>query len=50
MKKYYFLLVIIALATSCEKDGNTKPEHISTSTITDCRGCGGSWDITDTIP
>lgn len=48
--KLGLLTIIIALFISCTKDDLPTPDQSVKEKLKDCRGCSGSWDLTDTVP
>ncbi|MDP3467549.1 MAG: hypothetical protein Q8S11_04410 [Daejeonella sp.] len=43
-------IVIIILFSSCTKDDLPCPDKRVKEKLKECRGCSGSWDLTDTVP
>jgi len=52
MKKLtlFFTALLFIFATACQKDDITPSIPIYKKDLIDCKGCQGSWDLTDTIP
>lgn len=52
MKRLLFAALVLFFTTliSCEKDNSPKLNNTSKESLKQCRGCGGGWDLTDTIP
>lgn len=42
--------MILMLFSSCTKDDLPSPNKSVKEKLKECRGCSGSWDLTDTIP
>lgn len=43
-------IVIIILFSSCTKDDLPTPAKSVKEKLKECRGCSGSWDLTDSVP
>ncbi len=42
--------MILVLFSSCAKDDLPSPDKRVKEKLKECRGCSGSWDLTDTVP
>lgn len=52
MKKVFLTIMVLFLTSliSCEKDETPVLNSSTKDNFKQCRGCSGTWDITDSIP
>ncbi len=52
MRKFLITIMVLFFTSliSCEKDETPVLKSFPKEDLKQCRGCGGSWDLMDTIP